>query len=63
VTTSVGAEGIERGLCGPMLNVADGWLPFVSAVEEASTLDHTGPSPLFADAYDWRRIVERIPLN
>jgi glycosyltransferase involved in cell wall biosynthesis len=63
VTTSVGAEGIEREVCGPGLSVTDGWLRFIGAIERAAALGRVPPSPQLTDAYDWRNIVARIPLN
>lgn len=62
VTTSLGAEGIERHVCGNALVIADGWREFAQAVQQASSTATIEPPRSFIEAYDWSAIAERIEI-
>lgn len=60
VSTTVGAEGIDRAACGEFLTVVDGWDDFAEAlVRPASANVGNVPAP-FLDMYSWANIVKRI---
>lgn len=59
VSTTVGAQGIDRAACGPLLTVVDGWDAFAKAL--ASPHVKAGnASREFLDMYSWASIVSRI---
>lgn len=63
VSTSLGAEGLDRSLLGDYLWVADGWEAFAQAVRQRLE-EPVGPLPEgFARAYDWQVIVDRDLLG
>lgn len=61
VSTSVGAEGIDRGVCGDLLAIADEWDAFVARLtgDRAVKSDRNVPGG-FLDMYSWANIVRRI---
>jgi hypothetical protein len=59
VSTTVGAEGIDRSVCGGLLTVADGWDAFTEALAAAYVKQGNVPAG-FLDMYSWASIVSRI---
>ncbi len=62
VATPVAAEGLDLAVCGPGLTLADDWDAFAAATRQACAAGRVGPSSAFIESYDWRAIVERMPL-
>ncbi len=58
VSTTVGAEGLERFRLGAYLTVADGWDAFASAVLALLKNPVTAPLPKAFSAYDWESLFE-----
>jgi glycosyltransferase involved in cell wall biosynthesis len=59
VSTSMGAEGIDRAACGNLLTVADDWDDFAEALVSPHVKRGNAP-PAFLDMYSWASIVSRI---
>lgn len=59
VSTSVGAEGLDRSVLGDALVVADGWDAFAAAVDVARLRGAIEVPADFADRYAWRSVFER----
>ena len=60
VSTSMGAEGIDRAACGGLLTIADGWNAFSATLASPLNVkDGNVPAP-FLDMYSWTNIVSRI---
>jgi glycosyltransferase involved in cell wall biosynthesis len=60
VSTTLGAEGIDRGACGGLLTIADGWDAFAACLT-GDRLVKSGNVPAgFLDMYSWASIVGRI---
>lgn len=62
VSTPVGCEGIDVGLCGGTLIVRSVMAGFADAIQEAAMMPHRQPGDAFAGTYDWRSIAERIAI-
>ncbi len=62
VTTSIGAEGLDRAVCGPSLSVVDTPRDVAGAVVTAARSKHAAPSPAFVAAYDWSSVVGRMEV-
>jgi len=60
VSTSLGAEGLDRSVLGDLLAVRDDWQAFAQAMVEAVEADTMTPSKAFAQAHDWQNIVRRM---
>jgi glycosyltransferase involved in cell wall biosynthesis len=65
VSTTVGAEGLDRAACGGLLDVVDGWDGFACAMAKAAA---RRPEPVSASAafraeYAWSAIVERMAFD
>jgi glycosyltransferase involved in cell wall biosynthesis len=60
VSTSVGAEGIDRSVCGALLTVTDDWREFAAEVESASLVKPGNVPAGFLDMYSWAGIVGRF---
>jgi len=61
VTTVIGAEGIERQVCGEHLLVCDDWDLFAQKAVDQTKLEASLPEAFF-EKYDWKQIVSRISL-
>ena len=59
VSTTLGAEGIDRAACGELLTVVDGWAAFADALT-APHVKKGNVSSAFLDMYSWASIVSRI---
>ena len=60
VSTSMGAEGIDRAACGGLLTIADDWDAFSATLAAPCDVkDGNVPAP-FLDMYSWKNIVSRI---
>ena len=59
VSTSIGAEGIDRASCGELLTVTDDWGVFADALTSSDVKRGNTP-PAFLDMYSWASIVSRI---
>jgi glycosyltransferase involved in cell wall biosynthesis len=59
VSTAVGAEGIDRGVCGGLLTVVHGWEDFAEALASDDVKRGNTP-PGFIDMYSWASIASRI---
>lgn len=59
VSTTVGAEGIDRAVCGDLLTVADGWEAFAEAIGRVSGAKPRNVPASFVDMYSWANIVRR----
>ncbi len=62
VTTRVGAEGLDLGVCGDGLRVIGDAREAASAIIDAARAAHEPPSQAFIDAYDWKAIVGKMEL-
>lgn len=62
VTTTVGAEGLDLGLLGGQVSVADDWDEFARLTIEGVGRPRQTPPEAFIRAYDWRHIVARMEL-
>ena len=65
VSTTAGAEGLDRAACDGLLDVVDGWDGFACAMTAAATR-HGAPgiaSPAFREEYAWSAIVERMRID
>ncbi len=61
VSTSIGAEGIDRSVCGDLLSIADDWEAFVARLPGNPSLESSRAVPAgFLDMYSWANIVRRI---
>lgn len=64
VSTTLGAEGLDRAAFGPALAIADDWDDFLAAMADCLTRPLTWtPTPLFWEQYDWAQIFGRIDLQ
>jgi glycosyltransferase involved in cell wall biosynthesis len=61
VSTSAGAEGIDRAICGPLLDVTGDWDEFARLAMERRHGAREAPSG-FLDRYAWHNIVSRLQL-
>lgn len=59
ISTSFGAEGIERDACGDLLTIADGWDRFASAAA-MRVPRRASPPDAFLEMYAWANIIERV---
>ena len=60
VSTTLGAEGIDPGVCGGLLSVVDGWEAFVARVLADRPVKPGNVPAGFLDLYSWASIVGRI---
>ncbi len=60
VSTTVGAEGIDRAACGEFLTVVDGWDGFANALLRPLGANAGNVPAPFLDMYSWANIVKRI---
>lgn len=60
VSTTTGAEGIDRSLCGDLLCVVDGWDSFAEALARPREVKSGNVPAGFLDMYSWAGIVSRI---
>ncbi|MCI0398880.1 MAG: glycosyltransferase family 4 protein [Chloroflexi bacterium] len=64
VSTTVGAEGLDRRVFGEALVVADEWDAFARLVIESLARSRdVDPGPEFAVTYDWQRIFSNLCLD
>lgn len=64
ISTTVGAEGLDRSVIGAALIVEDDWDAFVQAIRESyDRPGHQSPSPAFIATYDWDHIFRRAELR
>jgi glycosyltransferase involved in cell wall biosynthesis len=61
VSTSMGAEGIDREICGGLLRVTDDWEVFAELALAPNAAPRRPPRS-FLDAYEWHNIVSRLQL-
>jgi glycosyltransferase involved in cell wall biosynthesis len=59
ISTSIGGEGIERGACGDLLTIADGWDRFASAAS-VRIPKRAAPPTGFLEMYAWANIIKRV---
>jgi glycosyltransferase involved in cell wall biosynthesis len=62
LSTSIGAEGLNRAALGDHVIVEDDWKSWPDALVQAAGLKHRPPRDAFVEYYDWRNIVRRINL-
>jgi glycosyltransferase involved in cell wall biosynthesis len=62
VSTTIGAEGLDRDVLGESLVVRDDWDAFVEAIVATARQAPLAPSPAFVERYDWRHIVDRVQI-
>jgi len=62
VSTTIGAEGLDRDALGPSVVVRDDWDAFARAVVETANQPPLAPSPAFVQRYDWRHIVDSLQI-
>jgi glycosyltransferase involved in cell wall biosynthesis len=60
VSTTVGAEGIDRAVCEDLLTVVDDWDGFAEALGRAPVVKRGNVPAAFLDMYSWAGIVSRI---
>ncbi|MBI5288043.1 MAG: glycosyltransferase family 4 protein [Chloroflexi bacterium] len=60
VSTSAGAEGIDRAACGRLLTIEDGWDGFAAALASPRDVKSGNVPAPFLDMYSWANIVSRI---
>jgi glycosyltransferase involved in cell wall biosynthesis len=60
VSTTVGAEGVERSVCGDLLHVEDEWDGFVKRLLDGQDVKRGNVPAPFLDMYSWANIVRRI---
>lgn len=64
VSTTAGAEGIDREACGDLLRVFDGWDAFACAMVAVATAPSpSAPPAAFREEYAWSAIVERMEFG
>ena len=64
ISTTVGAEGLDRSVLGDALIVEDDWDAFAQAIEQSYYGPrHHSPSPAFTATYDWDHIFRRAELR
>lgn len=64
ISTTLGAEGLERAAFGPALVIADDWDAFQTAIEANLVQPLTWtPTPRFWELYDWAHIFGRLDLH
>jgi glycosyltransferase involved in cell wall biosynthesis len=64
ISTTVGAEGLDRSVLGDALIIEDDWDAFAHAIEESYYRPrHRPPSPAFTASYDWDHIFRRVALQ
>jgi glycosyltransferase involved in cell wall biosynthesis len=61
VSTSIGAEGIDRSACGDLLVIADTWDAFAAAVANPPPRQAVPPAG-FIETYGWSNVVKRLPF-
>lgn len=62
VTTPVGAEGLDRAVCGDRLRVVESGDDVGAAIIDAARTAHAIPPARFVETYDWRLIVNRMEV-
>ncbi len=62
VTTPVGAEGLDRAICGDHLRVVTPGGDIGGAIIDAVRTRHAMPGSRFVQTYDWRSIVGRMEV-
>ncbi len=60
VSTTMGAEGIDRAVCGELLSFEDGWDAFAAALAAPRHVKSGNVPAPFLDMYSWANIVSRI---
>jgi glycosyltransferase involved in cell wall biosynthesis len=60
VSTTIGAEGIDRAACGDLLSIVDGWEAFAGALAAPQHVKPGNVPAPFLDMYSWANIVSRI---
>jgi glycosyltransferase involved in cell wall biosynthesis len=60
VSTTAGAEGIDRGACGDLLAICDGWDEFAARLMAEEPVKAGNVPNGFVDMYSWAHIVKRI---
>jgi glycosyltransferase involved in cell wall biosynthesis len=60
VSTTAGAEGVDRAACGDLLVVEDGWDSFVKRLLDPEHVKRGNVPAPFLDMYSWANIVRRI---
>jgi glycosyltransferase involved in cell wall biosynthesis len=60
VSTSIGAEGIDRSVCGDLLSVVDGWDAFAAIAATVMANEPRRVPPGFVERYSWESIVHAI---
>lgn len=60
VSTSIGAEGIDRFACGDLLRIADDWDAFAAYAASVPPVKGGNAPAGFLDMYSWANIVRRI---
>jgi glycosyltransferase involved in cell wall biosynthesis len=63
VSTSVGAEGLDRVACGGLLDVVDDWDAFACAMAAAASRPAAAVPAVFREQYAWSAIVSRMGLD
>jgi glycosyltransferase involved in cell wall biosynthesis len=63
VSTSVGAEGLDRVACDGLLDVVDGWDGFACAMAAAASRSAAAVPAVFREQYAWSAIVARLGLG
>jgi len=63
VSTSVGAEGLDRVACGGLLDVVDDWDAFACAMAAAASPPAAAVPAVFREQYAWSAIVSRMGLD
>ncbi len=63
VSTSAGAEGLDRAACGALLDVVDDWDGFACAMAAAASRPGAAVPAAFREQYAWSAIVARMGLN
>lgn len=64
ISTSLGAEGLDREAFGDALTICDDWPGFALCIRQRLALPLTWqPSPRFEALYTWRNIFGRIDFN
>ncbi len=64
VSTSAGAEGLDRAACDGLLNVVDGWDDFACAMTAATRRPSEGiVANTFREQYAWRAIAGRMRFD
>lgn len=63
VSTSPGAEGLDRVACGGLLDVVDDWDGFACAMAAATSQPYAAVPPGFREQYAWSAIVARLRLD